>query len=394
MADSPISGLPVTTTLGDNDLLLLEQSNTAKKITGETLKDYFNANVVSADASAIDPDDPPQATFDVNTGNLHLDLPTGDYFVSCTLTGTDGNKSIYTLTSALGHTVTFEVMNGTGGAPSDTAPLALGTASAGIDPEYSRADHVHPKPTPSDINALDRLGRYANVNPVTDLNDFVTGIGLFNDYNGTTVDNFPYNASTETAWAFVLSTGNGSNTASQLAFDIWNGYSPRERHLTSGTWSAWADMKVSATALNGAVPIGSGGTGVTTLANLKALLGVEDSGWIEVTFTSDFKNYGTTNKCQYRKVGNVVTICGAATPVNDIAGSNTNYTMFTLPSGYRPKVAISTVAQGSGNCKWQLNIGTNGNVSFSRYSNENGSQTAAGGSPGAWLPFYATFFTA
>ena len=274
MADSPISGLPVTTTLGDNDRLLLEQGNTAKQISGETLKDYFNANVVSADASAIDPTDPPEATFDINTGNLHLDLPTGDYFVSCTLTGTDGNKSIYTLTSALGHTVTFEVMNGTGGAPSDTAPLALGTASAGIDPEYSRADHVHPKPSAADVGALARLGTIANVNPQTDLNDFVTGIGLFNDYNGTTVDHFPYNASTETAWAFVLSAGNGSNTASQLAFDIWNGYSSRERHLTSGTWSAWADMKASATALNGAVPVAHGGTGGTSAATARSNLGV------------------------------------------------------------------------------------------------------------------------
>lgn len=308
MADSPISGLPVTTTLGDNDRLLLEQGNTAKQISGETLKDYFNANVVSADASAIDPTDPPEATFDINTGNLHLDLPTGDYFVSCTLTGTDGNKSIYTLTSALGHTVTFEVMNGTGGAPSDTVPLALGTASAGIDPEYSRGDHVHPKPTPSDINALDRLGRYANVNPVTDLNDFVTGIGLFNDYGGTMVDHFPYNASTETAWAMVTCSGNGSNTEVQVAFDLYGFWEPRIRYMSSGTWSAWAALKVSATALKGVVPVASGGTGATTAAAARSNLGA------------------------HKMTVDTVVLDDQSVPVNDYA----SFTISAAKTGYTP----------------------------------------------------------
>ena len=388
MADAPISGLPETTTVGDNDLILLQQSNTAKKISGRNWKQYFNANVVSADASAIDPTDPPAATYDNLTNNLHLDLPTGDYFVSCEKTGSVGDTDTYTLTSALGHTATFQVVNGTGGSPSDTAPEALGTASAGISAYYSRADHVHPKPTPNDINALDRLGRYPNVNPVTDLNDFVTGIGLFNDNNGTTVDNFPYNASTETAWASVEAFSDSYGTSIQIAHDLYNWWEPRTRHQTGGTWGAWAAITNSATALKGAVPVASGGTGVTTLAGIKSLLDIEDSGWIEVTFTADFKNYGTTNKCQYRKVGNVVTVCGAATPVSDIAGSNDQVTICTLPSGYRPKTMISAVCQGSGICTWQLQVSTAGGVTFSRYRDNSGLATATSGT---WLPFYATF---
>ena len=391
MADSPISGLPVTTVLNDADLLLLEQSNTAKKMTGETLKDYFNANVVSADASAIDPTDPPEATFDINTGNLHLDLPTGDYFVSCTLTGTDGNKSIYTLTSALGHTVTFEVMNGTGGAPSDSTPAALGTASAGIDPEYSRADHVHPKPTPSDINALDRLGRYSNVNPVSDLNDFVTGIGLFNDNGGTTIANFPYTYNTETAWALVVCAGNGSNTNTQVAFDLFNFWPPRIRYMASGSWGAWSAMTTSATALKGAVPVASGGTGVTTLADIKTLLGIEDSGWITATLSGNFDLYNSSYPVKYRRCGNVVTCVGIISPHSELTGGTTQVKILDLPSGYRPVRSSVFVCHGSGRATWICTVENTGEVYFSRYADETGYINAP---TSAWLPFSFTYINA
>ena len=390
MADSPISGLPVQTTLEDSDLFLTEHNNLPYKITGETLKDYFNANVISADASPIDPDDPPQATFDVNTGNLHFDLPTGDYFVSCTLTGTDGNKSIYTLTSALGHTVTFEVMNGTGGAPSDTAPLALGTASAGIDPEYSRADHVHPKPTPSDINALDRLGRYANVNPVTDLNDFVTGIGLFNDNGGTTIDHFPYTY-TDTAWAMVVTTGNGTNTAVQVAFDLQNSFAPKIRKMASGTWGAWANLLSSVSALDAPVPISKGGTGATSLSAAQTALGIADSGWVSATLSGNFDLYNTSYPVKYRKCGNVVNCVGIISPHAELTGGTTQVKILDLPSGYRPVRSSVFVCHGSGRATWICTVENTGEVYFSRYADETGYINAG---TTAWLPFSFTYIVA
>lgn len=51
---------------------------------------------------------------------------------------------------------------------SDSTPKPLGTASAGSNAAYSRADHVHPKPTPADIGA----GTYSKPSggiPKTDL---------------------------------------------------------------------------------------------------------------------------------------------------------------------------------------------------------------------------------
>ena len=239
-----------------------------------------------------------------------------------------------------------------------TAPAALGTASAGSAGTYSRRDHVHPMPTAAQVGALALSGQSVLINFVQDLNDFVSGVGAFQPSTG----NSPFSDT----WGFVVSGGDSAYTRMQVAFPFSGTYPPKRRDLSGGNWSNWTDV-----------------------------MALEDSGWIEVTFTSEFKNYGTTNKCQYRKVGNVVTVCGAATPVNDIAGSNTQYTMFTLPAGFRPKVVASSIQQGSGNCRWQMQVGSgNGAVTFSRYADENGLATAAGGSPGAWLVFCMTFLTA
>ena len=206
-------------------------------------------------------------------------------------------------------------------------------------------------------NYIPLNGSAYNYNPVADLNDFKTGIALFT----SPTTNMPDAA----GWWMVISTANAYGSSVQYAVHLYNTQNPKIRNQTSGNWSAWYDLP-----------------------------GNDDSGWIEASFTADFQNYGTTNKCQYRKVGNVVTVCGAATPVNEITGGTSQNIMFTLPTGYRPKVAIAAVMQGSGTCKWQLNIGTTGNVSFSRYSDESGFKNAPGGSPGAWLPFYATFIIA
>ena len=72
-------------------------------------------------------------------------------------------KTVDPVTGAV--TLTFGIprgQDGSGGggsvSPYTSNPAALGTASPGSSANYSRGDHVHPKPTPADIGALPAAG--------------------------------------------------------------------------------------------------------------------------------------------------------------------------------------------------------------------------------------------
>ena len=60
---------------------------------------------------------------------------------------------------------------------------------------------------------------------------------------------------------------------------------------------------------------------------------IKDSGWQTATLTDDFKAYNndSINMPQYKRTGNQVEIIGSVSPTNTIIGSNTQYTIFTLP---------------------------------------------------------------
>ena len=116
---------------------------------------------------------------------------------------------------------------------------------------------------------------------------------------------------------------------------------------------------------------------------------IRDSGWIDATLTSDFTVYDTATP-KYRKVGNMVEVVGAVKSKSAIAGSTTQYPIFTLPEGYRPlNTAIVAICQGSGTNIWTLRINTNGVVSFERY--RSGTSYVAT-STSSWLPFHVMFF--
>ena len=116
-----------------------------------------------------------------------------------------------------------------------------------------------------------------------------------------------------------------------------------------------------------------------------------DTGWIDVTsLGSDFVVYSSdsSSTVQYRRRGKIVEIRGAVKPTSAIPGSATNYTIFTLPSGYRPSGQVTVLSQGSGTFNWLLSINSAGAVRFSRYSN--GSEYV-NTSTSSWLPISAIF---
>ena len=157
-----------------------------------------------------------------------------------------------------------------------TDPADLGTAAPGSASTYARRDHVHKKPSASDIGALALAGTQSNKDPVADLNDFVTGIAIFT----TSATNSP-NAS---YWWLVVATG-GSGTIVQTAYHLNNTIPPKVRYKSSGTWSAWADLLSSATALNGMVPVANGGTYADNAASARINLGVDEAGKLSISGT-------------------------------------------------------------------------------------------------------------
>ncbi len=117
---------------------------------------------------------------------------------------------------------------------------------------------------------------------------------------------------------------------------------------------------------------------------------VEDSGWKTATLSSSFKAYNDTasNTPQYRKVGKTVEIRGLVSPKTEISGGATEYTIFTLPSGFRPSKQITKICQGSTRNVWLITINTDGVVEFSRHRDETGYTNAT---TTAWLLFSETF---
>lgn len=124
---------------------------------------------------------------------------------------------------------------------------------------------------------------------------------------------------------------------------------------------------------------------------VKEYFSIEDSGWIYVAeddLDPEFKFY-SGGEVKYRKVNGVVEIAGVVQPKVSIDPGTTYYRIFSLPAGYRPSgTDRRAVMHGSGVNKWLLVIGTNGDVTFSRYSNGSSAVVAP---TSAWLPFSHTF---
>lgn len=117
---------------------------------------------------------------------------------------------------------------------------------------------------------------------------------------------------------------------------------------------------------------------------------LEDTGWIDLKFSSNFENYNGTksNNPKYRKIGNIIMLQGVATPVAKTPADSSELELFTIPEEIRPSKEFYQLCQGTGNNKWLLTIAMNGVVTFSRY----GTTDWASANPGNWLPFNITYF--
>ena len=122
MADKTIGDLTEALQINDNDLFVLEQGGTAKKLPGATLKGYVVLDVVSAEAQTLPAGNDATANYDKANKTLKIGVPTG-------LTGSTGPKGatgpantlkIGTVTSGSEAGATI-----TGTAPNQTLNLVL-----------------------------------------------------------------------------------------------------------------------------------------------------------------------------------------------------------------------------------------------------------------------------
>lgn len=87
-------------------------------------------------------------------------------------------------------------------------------------------------------DAINKLGGLAisgasqYVNPVSNVNTFYSGIGLFSGE----VTNLP-----TTEWWLIISGGQ-NGTTTQIAYTLFNTTTPRMRYCASGTWSSWQEL--------------------------------------------------------------------------------------------------------------------------------------------------------
>lgn len=124
---------------------------------------------------------------------------------------------------------------------------------------------------------------------------------------------------------------------------------------------------------------------------LQSALSVESQ---TLTVGSSFSLYNTSpyttdvTTIKLRRYGKVVSVTGMVKPKSTITGSDTEYTICTVPTGYRPSQPLVQLMQGSTQYKWCLKVNTSGTITFSRYS---ATTSYAQASTSTWLPFHVTW---
>ena len=112
-------------------------------------------------------------------------------------------------------------------------------------------------------------------------------------------------------------------------------------------------------------------------------------GWININYSSNFTGYSTSyNNVRLSMNGNQVKLNGIMKPTTAIAGGTEKHLICTLPSNLIPLSEHNFICHGSSTNTYMVTVETNGNVNFSRYT-DNSKYIEAPTT--AWLSYSITY---
>lgn len=122
-------------------------------------------------------------------------------------------------------------------------------------------------------------------------------------------------------------------------------------------------------------------------------MGNVDTGWVKLSWSSNFATHSVGQDLKVRRVGKIVQLSGWAKPTSSMTIDADNpKTVCTLPEQFRPETNLEIVCQGSQMAIFLLNINPNGVVQISRYRFTNSTSATYPSVPtSTWLPFNATW---
>ena len=142
MADKAISDLTQALQITNEDLFVLQQGGTAKKLKGATLLDYVTLSVVSVTVTTLPAGSSATATYDKSTGTLALGIPQGSKG-DTGATGATGPANVLTIGSVTSGKVASATI--TGEAPNQVLNLVLEKGDKGEAGEKGATGDTGPR---------------------------------------------------------------------------------------------------------------------------------------------------------------------------------------------------------------------------------------------------------
>lgn len=142
IVDKAISDLTQATQITGEDLFVLEQGGTAKKLKGATLMDFVTLSVVSVTVTTLPAGSSATATYDKSTGTLALGIPQGSKG-DTGATGATGPANVLTIGSVTSGKVASATI--TGEAPNQVLNLVLEKGDKGEAGEKGATGDTGPR---------------------------------------------------------------------------------------------------------------------------------------------------------------------------------------------------------------------------------------------------------